>query len=314
MSNIESFDDLLMDDELEPNPEDQLAEVKGLKEQLANIEKEKQGLIKGVQDERRKRQEMKGRLDQVTTTVNSMLEQREQLAAQPTQAEKDRDTVEGITLPMNEEGEYYLPKEALNEVVSPFQQRVEELEQELAMARGEQASTREYDQAVQAMVGKKPEFDQAHKVYRTARQWVSQKVADWSYQNGVQRQLNSGEAMSYAITPEVIEAFAEEFPGVDIGSVVTAEDSPWHFETMLEKTSKALADVAPTPPTDSRMRRVMSKPSSPGQSANAQGGEPSALERIGNMSPMDIMNLDEDKVGALTRLLAEDEQKDGINW
>jgi hypothetical protein len=313
-NDFESFDDLLMDDPESAETEFDAAEVKNLKEQLANLEKEKQGLIKGVQDERRKRQEMKGRLDQVTTTVNSILEQREQLAAQPSQAQSDRDTVEGIVLPMNEDGEYYLPKNAMQEIIGPYQQRIEEVEQELAIARGEQASSREYDQAVQAMVGKKPEYDQAHKVYRTARQWVSKKVADWSYNNGVQRQLNSGEAMSYAITPDVVEEFGREFPGVDIGAIVTAEDSPWHFETMLERTSAALADIQPTPPTDSRFRRVIDKPSTPGKSANAQGGEPSLMEKVGGLSAEDLMNLDDTKVEALTRFLREDEEKDGINW
>lgn len=306
------FDDLLMDDVDDGGNDFDANEVKTLKEQLAASEKAQAGLLKNVQEERRKRQEIKGRLDQVTTTVNSMLEQREQLIQ--SQSQQDKDTIESIALDMNEEGEYVLPKNvATKDDVTSYQERIDQLEQELANTRTQQESSREYDNAVAAMVGEKPEYDPAYRQYRTARKWVSDKVAEWSMNNGVQRALNSGEALSYAIDQEMIDAFSQQFPGLDITAVVTAEDSPWHFKTMLQKTADALSSVEPTPP-DSRFRKVMQKPSSLGKSANAQAGQDSLMEKLGGMSATDIMNLDEQRVDALTRYMREDEEKDGINW
>jgi hypothetical protein len=310
--DFESFDDLLMDEPDDGDSQFDAKEVQTLKEQLATIEKEKQGLLKGVQDERRKRQEMKGRLDQVTTTVNSILEQREKLETQ-TQSQKDEDTIEGIGLVMNDDGEYVLPKKALDDVVSPYQQKIEELEQELAMTKTDVQSNREYDNAVAAMVGEKPEYDPAFRQYKTARKWVSDQIANWSYNNGVQRALNSGEALSYAIDEEMVSEFNERFPGMDITTVVTAEDSPWHFKTMLQKTAESLDSIEPAP-KDSRFRKVMQKPSSLGKSANARGGEESLTEKVGGLSASDIMNLDDRQIEALSRFMREDEEKGGIDW
>jgi hypothetical protein len=317
-------DDLNLDDLLLPeggikekedsNPAISQDEVHELREQIKLFEKEKKGLLNGIQEERRKRQEIKGRLDQVTTTVNSMLEQREQLIS--SQSQKDEDVLENITLEVDEDGEYILPGNAIKQVLekrlAPLMEENTTLKQELAMLRDSTTSQQEYNAAVQAMVGEKPEYDAAHRVYQSARKWVSDRVAEWSYNNGVNRKLNSGEALSI-LGSDVTEEFQQQFPGLDLFTIVTAEDSQPHFQRMLAQTAEALQKVEPTP-TNSRYQRVMQKPSSLGKSANAKGGEPTLAEKVGQLSATDIMNLDDGTADALTRFIREDEEKDGIDW
>ena len=206
-----------------------------------------------------------------------------------------------------------MPHDKLSDLTSQYEDKIALLEEELAATQTAQASSAEYNEAVNAMVGEKPEFADAHRRYQTARKWVSDVVADWSLNNNVNRPLNSGEALTHVIDEDVISEFNQRFPGLDIVTITTAEDSPFHFKSMLQKTAEALNDIEPKP-TDSRFRQVINKPSSLGKSANAKGSELSLAEKVGSLSTADIMNLGDEQIEALSNYLKEDEEKDGINW
>jgi uncharacterized coiled-coil DUF342 family protein len=308
------FDDILLetggsteDKDIDFDPK----ELKAMKETIGKLEKEKSGLLKGVQEERRKRQEINGRLDQVTTTVNSILERRE--AALESQESKDSDTLKGIQVEFTEDGDAFVPLEKLSPLTEKYEEKIEALEEELNNTRNAQTSTQQYNQEVEAMVGKKPEYQGAYQQYRYARKWVSDQLQDFIMDNGYDRPLTSGEALSFAIDENFRTEFASQFPDLDLVSIVTAEDSPWHFEQMLEVTSTALNDLK-SAPSDSRFQRVMNKPSTPGKSANAKGGELSLVDRASNLSAADLLNMDSKQAEALERALRFEEENDGIEW
>lgn len=306
--------DLLMPKE-EPKVDDVTfdpKEVSDLKAVVEQMKTEKQGLLKATQEERRKRQEMKGRLDQVTTTVNSILEQRESLADSQSQAAKDEATLDGIPVEFTEDGDAFVPTDKLNSLTSKYEDEIAALKDELYATRDSQASQVEYDQAVAAMVGEKPEYAEAHRRYQASRKWISDRVTDWSKQNNVNRPLTSGEALTHVLDKDAELEFKEQFPDLDMVSITTAEDSPWHFKTMLQKTSDALNELVAAP-KDSRFQRVVNKPSSLGKSANAQGGQPSLTEKLGSLSATDILKFSDAEIDALSRHLSE-EEKDGIDW
>jgi hypothetical protein len=311
MPDKDLLEDLLLPKK-DPEPGLDPQEISDLKAQLAESQTAQKGLLKNVQEERRKRQEIKGRLDQVTTTVNSILEQRESLAAQ-SKSEKVEDTLKGISVEFTEDGDAFIPEEKLSAFTSRHEEKIAALEEELAATKGVQASSMEYQQAVDAMVGEKPEYAPAHRQYQTARKWLSDKIVDWSINNNVNRPLNSGEALTHVLNDEVAKEFKAQFPELDMVTITTAEDSPWHFKDMLAKTAEALNSIE-TKPTNSRFRQVINKPSSLGQSANAKGGELSLAEKLASLSATDIMNLSDDQLNAVTDYLKEDEEKDGINW
>ena len=312
MPEKDMLEDLLLPVVEPKEPEFDPKEVTELKAQLADSEKAQQGLLKNVQEERRKRQELKGQLSQVTTTVNSMLEQRETLVAQ-SQTEKDEATLDGIQVEFTEAGDAFLPREKLSEFTSPHEEKISTLEDELKATREAQALQLEYQQNVDAMVGAKPEYAEAHRQYQSARKWISDVVADWSYNHNVTQAMNSGDALTHVINEDVTNEFKTRFPELDIVTITTAEDSSWHFNNMLEKTSQALNSVEATP-KDSRFQKVLNKPSSLGKSADAKGGEVSLAEKVGSLSATDILSFDDNQIEALSNHLKTDEEKDGINW
>jgi hypothetical protein len=316
MPERDLLDDLLLPDDGDTDdgdfkfdPED----IREMKEQIANISKEKQGLLKATQSERQKRQELQGRLDQITTTLNSMLAQREQLKAQ-TQSQKDEATLRrGIPIEYDDDGDGYIPEEGVKKMISPYEEKIAALEEELAATKQGVSQRDEYNETVAHLVSQKPEYDDAHRVYKNARKWISDRVADWSAQNGWRGPMNSAQALTHVIDDDFDVEFKEQFPGLDAFTITVAEDSPKHFLRMLESTSSALNATAPAP-RDGRFQRVMNKPSSLGRSANAKGDVSSLAEKVGNLSATDILGFGDAEIDALSNYLRDDEEKDGIKW
>ena len=311
----EILKDLFMEKPEETDDDDPLhdpKEVAALKKALDEKDKQINGLLQTVKSDRRKRQEMKGQLEQVTTTVNSILAQRkdaeEQLAAQAS-SEKN---VNGIPVEFTEDGDAFLPTEKLNAIVEPYEQKIADLENMLQQTNQNQVADRESQQLIQSMVGENDAYPAAFSKYQAARKWANDRVIEFQQDNNVQGQFSSGQAMTYVFDDNMVNEFEQHFPGMSLADVVTAEDSPFHFRQMLKSTAKALEPETPEP--DARFRQVMQKPSGLGKATNAKAGELSLSERVGALSATDIMNLSDDQIEALSKFMANDEQTDGIKF
>jgi hypothetical protein len=314
MPEKDILDDILMEDDPVDEPKFDSKEMDKLKEQLADIEKEKQGLLKGVKDERRKRQELKGRLDQVTESVNDILATREQLATQELEKKVTEANVNGIPVEFTEDGDAFLPMEKVDAITSPYEQKIMELEQkiEYLSAAGDQRARAQ--KTIETIVGENEGYGDAYNKYRSARQWVEDKVIDFQRMNNIQGTLSSGQALDHVFDDDLTQEFGSTFDGIDLVDVITAEDSTSHFRRMLSNMSER--DMTPKPDNqpDSRFQKVLQKPSGLGKSANAKGGEVPLSERAGNMSATDIMGLSDSQIEALEKALLKEEETDGITW
>lgn len=302
------LDDLLLP---EKDPEENTfdpKEMKALKEQVAEKDKQITGLLNTVKTDRRKRQEYKGQLDAVTETVNQILTQREQAERSLAEASSDDDR---ITVDITDDGDAFIPREKLDATVAPLQQQIEALEARINEDSQQQSASRNSDNLIQSLVGKDERYGAVFNKYRSARKWVNDKVVEFQQDNNIQGQYSSGDALSHVFNKDTEKEFSALFPGMSLASVTTAEDSTWHFEKMLEETAEAF-DAVSAP--DERFRRVVNKPSTLGKSSNAKAGEISLTERVGNMSPQDIMKLSDSQIEALSKVMSDDEQKGGIQF
>jgi hypothetical protein len=57
---------------------------------------------------------------------------------------------------------------------------------------------------------------------------------------------------------------------------------------------------------DSRFQKVLNKPSTLGNQANAKAGQLSVLEKVGNLKTEDIMNLTDAQIEALMELSSKE--------
>jgi hypothetical protein len=307
------LDDILEDAPVEDEPKFDSKAMEDLKSQLSELEKEKQGLLKGVKDERRKRQELKGRLDQVTETVNDILATRNDLATQELEKKTTEATVNGIPVEFTEDGDAFLPTEKINAITAPYEQEINDLKSQIEMisAAGDQRARAQ--KTMDMIVGKDESYGPAFNKYRTAREWVENKVVDFQRMNNIQGALSPGQALDHVFDSDLTQEFKSTFENIDLVDVVTAEESELLFERTLSNIAKAMTPNTDNQP-DSRFQKVLQKPSGLGKSANAKGGEIPLSERAGNMQSTDIMNLTDDQIAALEKALRNEEETDGVNW
>jgi len=283
--------------------------VKDLKTELDEMKRQNNGLLQTVKSDRRKRQDMSSKFDGLKETVDTILTRREQ-GEQALLAERSDQDV--IDVEITDDGDAFIPKSKLDDLVNPMQDRIDELEDRLQLVNQSNNAARETEQLIQEMVAKDERYSSTYGKYRNARKWVNDKVVDYQKDHGIQGEVPSGQVMSKIVDDAMVNEFSQLFPGMDLGLVTTAEDSEWHFEQMLSRTTDDLAPKAT--PNDNRFRQVLNKPSGLGKSTNAKAGELSLSERVGNLSTMDIMDLDDNAIEALSKYIAREEQKEGVTF
>jgi chromosome segregation ATPase len=233
----------LLDDLLEPveDPKPGLnnEELASMKEQLEALEKEKQGLLKGVKEERRKRQELKGRLDEVTTTVNHILTTKEELAAQQLEAKTAEANVNGIPVEFTDDGDAFVPTDKLTALTSQYEEKIKDLEDKLEQVDGAASQRAEAQNTINSIVGENEAFGPAYGKYQSARKWVEDKVIDFQRLNNIQGALSSGQALDHVFDDDMKQEFNSTFENIDLVDVITAEDSIHHFRTMLSNMAEA---------------------------------------------------------------------------
>ena len=114
--------------------------------------------------------------------------------------------------------------------------------------------------------------------------------------------------MDYVFDTQLRKEFANEFDGLDLVDIVTAEDSQDHFRRMLNNVATVMTPedntetTGPKDKMDSRFQKVLNKPSSLGNQANAKAGQLTILEKVGNLNTTDIMDLSDSQIEALMKL------------
>lgn len=287
-------------------------ELKNLKETLADKDKQINGLLQTVKSDRRKRQEMKGQLDQVTTTINSLLAQKEQMTLEPNESSPTA-TVDGIPVEFDEDGNAFIPQDKLNAIIEPHQHQLQETQEALLLSNQQQTQAAEAQRLIAQMVGQDERYPAIYSKFQNARKWVNDRVIEYQNDNNINNAFTSGEALSRVFrgNDQLFQEFNELYPEFNLAEVATAEDSEWHFESMLANTASRIPELKQP---DERFRKVMNKPSGLGKSTNAKGGELTLAEKVASLSATDLMNLPEKQLEALQKYLADEEQRDGIKY
>lgn len=307
-AEVDVLEDLLLPEGEEEGPEFDPKEMKELKTQLDEKDKQINGLLNTVKTDRKKRQEYKGQLDAVTQTVNAILTQREEAERALAEAGSENDRIE---VDITDDGDAFIPREKLDDTVAPLQQRIDALEAQLNESAQQQATARDSENLIRSLVGEDERYTPVYSKYQAARKWVNDKVIEFQQDNNIRGQLTSGQALTHVFDNDLTQEFKTAFPELDLAAVTTAEDSTWHFKQMLESSAEAFEAVSQP---DERFRRVVNKPSTLGKSSNARAGELSLSDRVGKLSSTDILNLSDDQVEALSKFMSNDEQKEGINF
>ena len=296
---------------------DDAEDVEALKTQIESLEKEKQGLLAATKAERTKRQATAGRLEQLESAVSGILSQRQQKGIESLSVHEAAEAQKkGLPVVYDDDGNGWVDQDAVNNLVSPYEQKIMDLETKLQQVNTAAQAQDAADKVREGIIGEDERYGFAAGKYRAARKWVEDAVFDFAKENGVKRALTSGEALDYVLDKELRDEFSELFKGVDIVDVVTAEDSQDHFRRMLSNVADVAfpKDEQPEPRMDSRFQKVLRKPSNLGRNANAKAGQLSVMDRVENLSPTDISNMSDKDIDTILEAMGREEKEDGIRF
>ena len=294
-------------------------DIAKLKTEIEDLNKEKHGLLQGVKAERTKRQEINGKLSQLTETVNGLLSNRE-AATQKTIAEAaDAGKAKGLPVTWTEDGDGYVDNSVIEDVLDPYKNKILELENQLQLTNQRTTATNEAENVRKAIVGEDERYNAAYNKYQAARKWVVDQVTDFAKSNNVQRALTSGEALDNVFDNKDTESeFEAAFPGISLETIVTAEDSKRHFRNTMSSMADAMNPSEDADPNanklDSRFQKVLNKPSGLGNAANAKPGNLTVMDKLKSLTADDIMNLDDATAEKLTQAISDQEKSDGVKF
>lgn len=297
----------ILDDE-EPN--ESSASVKqedynALKTQVEDLTKANAGLLQAKQAETRKRQESMERLNQLEGAVGTILSQRQQQGMESVSESQAADARGmGIPVTYDDDGNGWIDPNYIKEMVSPYEQEINDLKAQLQQTSATTSAISEAEKVRQSIIGEDERFGPASGRYRAARKWVEDQVADYARSNG-RSDVSSGEALDRAFDQFAMQEFQKNFPGLSLMDIVTAEDSQMHFRNTLNNIANALEVnlQSPKEKMDSKFQKVLNKPSNLGNAQNAQAGQLSIVEQVAGMSTDAIMDLSDDKIDALLKLV-----------
>lgn len=290
-------------------------ELEALKSQVEELKNANAGLLKAKQSETKRRQSEQERISQMEGAINTILSQRQQQGmASLTEAEAAEATAKGLPVEYDDDGNGWVNpadiQSMINPVLTQYQQKINDLENRLQQTSAASNARSEADRIMEGIIGEDERFGPASGRYRAARRWVENVAADFARSNNVGRNLTSGEVLDYALDDMTKKAFADQFPNVDIVDVVTAEDSQEHFRRTMRNIASTL-DTSdslnkPKDKMDSRFQKVLNKPSTLGNQANAKAGQLSILDKVGNLSTSDILDLSDEQVETLMKLAGKE--------
>jgi len=320
--NTDFLDEIVEDENQNVNPGDALlpenedskesSSLKGVDPSvIADLEKKSKGFYDNMKEERRKRQDIQSELDRIKGTVAAILEMRKQPAALAELGPKPK--FNGLPVAETEDGDLYVPSEQLNTVIAPYQQKIEALEQRLQQSNLQQNVESETAKVLQSIVGEDESFGPAFQKYQAARKWVNDRVIEYQRENGIRGPMTSGQALDTVFSDDHVEQeFAKKFPGFAVEDVVQAEDSQRLFRRTMKNIASVLQPKIPDKITNERFQKVLKKPAGLGNATNAKGASLSISEKLGDLSPSDIMSLTDAQAKALERALLEEEKTDGL--
>src|SRR5574343_272942 len=309
MADTDFLDDLIEPTEEEAAEQEQNSEIqRQVNEALTAKEK---GFYNDMKAERIKRQELQSKLDNLTGTINAILASRKEAPAQT--GESGKKQIAGIPIAETEDGDLFLPEDALQKIVAPYEEKIRNLETFLQRSTVARNSESEAQKVIEAIVGEDEQHGPAYQKYRAARKWANDRVVEFQRENGINGPMTPGQALDYVFDDNTEKEFATKFPGVPLEEVVMAEESQRNFRKML----KTLAKNADTQRNDTtaqgdRFKKLLRKPPGLGSTPNARAGHVNTAEKLNAFSTDDLLNLSDAQVEALHRALRDEERAEGL--
>lgn len=235
--NDETVNDNNMDEPTEPQEEPKEPDLVA---RLEELEKAKRGLYRELKEQRKRRQSIEQRLDEIRQYLFEMAQQKG--AFDETLDEEESK----IPIDFDEEDNPVIPGDRVRQVAEEtIAEQVIPLKQELEMTKAE-IEAQKQAQAVKKLVGEVLKKDEEYpKAFKTAQKqwsWLQGRFNEWLQEQGIQPQSKE-QALDLLYASPIEQEFREQFPETDLELVVDAytAETPRVMQRKLDKLLSTLS-------------------------------------------------------------------------
>lgn len=265
-----------------------------LGEKVEGLEKTVSGLKHGISAERGKRQELQGRLSQVSELFQNAQTVRKEETSKPS----------NIPVEIDEDGNAFILPEVLKSAIvtenKALQDKVAMLEH--SYTQGTQAVA--VQNQLSAVISEKPEYREAFGQLQTANVAANKMFADYIQTNGINPPQSFDEAMDIIEQAGLDQEFAKSH-SVDIETAITAFARPRQMRKALNTISSG--GKSSQEKTMKTLQALGDKPSSHVGRGGSPGGTDLTLDKIANLSNDDFLDLSDAQMSKIDRLLKAEE-------
>jgi len=262
-----------------------------LMSRLEELERSNAGLKRAVSEERRGKQEVKGKLEQ----INSLLaESMQRKAEQPKEKAAD---LPKIPVEVDENGNITIDpkyfKDLMKSQLGEFTAPVKEIQEQVAATRQSQEQERAFNKLVSEVLSEDDAYQSAYQKIQRGATWLNNQVVQLQEEHGIKGFIDPDTALD-ALSGTVIETeFNKAFPDLDFERTMKAYDSKYSLRMALRSATVKPTKLQGKPGLDpEKAKKVLGKPNSLARARdqkNVQGGI--SEDTLSGLSYEDIDNL-----------------------
>lgn len=271
---------------------------------VANVKKETMGLKRALVEERNKRQQIEGRLAQITEMITKAQEAKLKTATEP---ESKEDEFEEVAVDFKEDGSPYIKlrrkqTSQSDEIISKVDQVVKsKLDAHMAQLNAVKAE----QAALSKLLGSNPEYPARMQTVANAWKELNAMYDAYIVENDLPIPKTYEDAIIQIMeTPALSGAFAKKFPNVDLLQLADAFVSP-HISMRVKKLDRLLSSMGGTNGAKVDLSSLTRKPTNLSAVSNqAKSGDMNLIDRVSSMSVDDFMELSDSDMKKIQAYLA----------
>lgn len=297
----------------ESSDDDQKDDDISVEERLALLEKENKGLKKDIVKVRHDRREAREREARIKELIREVASEKKGSQTDDKTGADAKDSLENLKLAIeyDDDGNPYVPADALAEILKGQEKKISETKEEIAARLEQEEAYRRVQSEIKSVLEK----DEAYpKVFSKVEKLVgdlNEKVKQIQIDRDEPGLLTPDQALDLLEQEGVLEEWQKENPGVDPDIIVNAFTSKRSLNRALSVLKKL--EVPEDDKGSDRklgldqraLDKLNKKPSSPGKGGTKY--TESIVERIGKSSAEDLLNLSDKDVERLMARMRQEE-------
>ena len=286
-----------------PTLEDQLTETQT---KLSDLQKSFTGQFSALKEERGKRQNLQGRLEEISSTLKD-------IQAAKAEVKEEPDANLSIPVEIDEEGTATISQKVIDDLVAErlklLEDKVGKVEAATTESDNRTRQEKETSKIIDNIVAENETFPKAHNALNGAVKWLDERLIPKLEEDGFKTTPPTGTILDVLDGTEIESEFEKQFPGVSLDVIVRAHDSKRDLRAALKHLSpeEEKAEEKDDKTDMKTLASLAKKPSNLTGETNQKETRGLTLDMIASIDTEDMLEMSDDEIAKLLRVAEREE-------